>query len=229
MRTPSPREDATPVSADPSGPHLDDAELEAFLRVEMHSDPAHDLLHVRRVVATASKLAEESGASLEVVRLAAWLHDCVTVAKDSQQRSQASRIAAERAGEFLGTHRYSDATISAVVHAIEAHSFSADIPPRTLEARVVQDADRLDALGAIGVARCLMVGAKLDRPLYQPVDPFCDRRDPDDNRATIDHFFTKLLGLSDTMQTSSGRREADRRTQFMHGYLEQLRSEIPSE
>ena len=88
-------------------------------------------------------------------------------------------------------------------HAIEAHSYSAGIPPQSIEAKVVQDADRLDALGAIGVARCIAVGSALGRPLYQADDPFCSARSPDDSGASVDHFYSKLLKLATTMQTAA--------------------------
>jgi uncharacterized protein len=113
-----------------------------------------------------------------------------------------------------------------VRHAIEAHSYSAGIAPRTVEAKVVQDADRLDALGAIGLARCIAVGAALGRPVYESRDPFCREREPDDRGASVDHFYTKLLKLAATMQTAAGRREAGRRTAFLHAFLAQLESEI---
>jgi len=113
-----------------------------------------------------------------------------------------------------------------VRHAIEAHSYSAGIAPRTPEAKVVQDADRLDALGAIGLARCIAVGSALGRPVYEPEDPFCRTREPDDRGASVDHFYTKLLNLAGTMQTAAGRREAERRTAFLRAFLAQLETEI---
>ena len=91
---------------------------------------------------------------------------------------------------------------------------------------MVQDADRMDALGAIGVARCFSVGGQFGLPLFNPDDPFCERREPDESAWTIDHFYTKLFRLPDTMQTDAGREEAQRRVAVMHGYLEQLRQEI---
>jgi uncharacterized protein len=154
------------------------------------------------------------------------LHDCVPVAKDSALRAQGSRLAAEAATGFLVTIGFPDDLLDGVYHAIEAHSFSARIEPRTAEARVVQDADRLDSLGAIGIARCLLVGGRLDRPLCAVDDPFCDDREPDDGKYTIDHFYAKLLKLPATMQTEAGRAEADRRASLMRGYLDQLRAEI---
>ena len=199
---------------------------EHFLRDRGESDPAHGMDHVKRVVANALQLAEIEGARLEVVLPAAWLHDCVVVPKDSSGRSTASRMAARTAREWLQTEGYDPACIDEIEHAIAAHSFSAGIRPRTIEAKVVQDADRLDSLGAIGIARCLVLGGGLDRPLYDMVDPFCERRDPDDSVSTIDHFYTKILRLSETMQTEAGRREAARRSEFMVVYLRELAQEL---
>ena len=197
-----------------------------FLSDQGGSDPGHGIVHVRRVVATATRLCVAEGARGDIVLPAAWLHDCVHVAKDSTERSNASRLAAARAIEFLAAASYPSGSLPGIRHAIEAHSFSAGNEARTIEAKIVQDADRLDALGAIGIARCIAVGAALGRPIYQTDDPFCAAREPDDAGASVDHFYTKLLTLADTMRTEAGRREARRRSDFMQGYLDQLRSEI---
>src|SRR6476469_4554924 len=169
-----------------------------FLAGETAGDAAHDEGHVRRVVANARALAEVEGADLAVVLPAAWLHDCVSVAKSSPQRSSASKLAAKRAGEFLRGEGYPAEHIAAIEHAIVAHSFSAGVPPQTLEAKVVQDADRLDALGAVGIARTLMLGGANGAPLYDLSEPFPVARAADDRTSVIDHFFTKLLKLGDT-------------------------------
>jgi uncharacterized protein len=189
-------------------------------------DAAHDGEHIRRVVTTARRLAAAERADLAVVVPAAWLHDCVVVPKDSPRRSQASTLAARAAAGFLRGLGYPETHIAAIEHAIAAHSFSANIQPLTVEARVVQDADRLDAIGAIGVARCLMLGGALGRRLYHPAEPFPATRQPDDRAYTIDHFYLKLLRLAESMTTAAGREEARRRTVFMRGFLEQLRGEI---
>lgn len=200
--------------------------FESYLREGVDIDPAHGLDHVRRVVANALLLAEAEGVGLEVVLPAAWLHDCVVVPKDSPNRSTASALAARTAREWLQSSGYDPVHLDAIEHAIEAHSFTAGIAPRTIEAKVVQDADRLDSLGAIGIARCLMLGGSLERPLYDVEDPFCDMRAPDDAVSTIDHFYTKLLLLADSMQTEAGQREAQRRTEFMLAYLKELALEL---
>jgi uncharacterized protein len=200
--------------------------LRQFVAQQQDADPGHGPAHLERVVATALRLAAEERARLEIVLPAAWLHDCVHVAKDSPERARASRLAADHAVRFLEAAGYPASALPEIHHAIEAHSFSAGIAPRTVEARVVQDADRLDALGAIGLARCIAVGAALGRPVYEPVDPFCRARAPDDRGASVDHFYTKLLKLAGTMQTAAGRREAQRRTDFLRSFLAQLESEI---
>jgi uncharacterized protein len=190
------------------------------------SDAAHDVAHIQRVVKSAKALAEVENAQLEVVIPAAWLHDCVTVLKNSPRRNQASRLAAETAAAFLQDAGYPETFIPGIAHAITTHSFSANIPPETIEAKVVQDADRLDAIGAIGIARCLMLGVSFGIDLYNIDEPLPQTRAPNDKLFIIDHFYVKMFKLVRTMKTDAGRKEAERRTQFMHDYLDQLATEI---
>jgi len=197
-----------------------------YLGKTVAADGAHDLNHIKRVVKNCVYLTELTEADSSVTIPAAWLHDCVAVAKNSPLRSQGSRLAAEAGTSFLAELDYPGHLLPEVYHAIEAHSFTADIKPRSLEAQVVQDADRLDSLGAIGIARCLLVGGHLNSPLCDADDPFCDSRKPDDSLYTIDHFYVKLFKLPDTMQTQAGRIEAHRRADLMREYLDNLRAEI---
>ncbi|GMQ89278.1 MAG: HD domain-containing protein [Gammaproteobacteria bacterium] len=197
-----------------------------FLSRNMQGDPAHDISHVQRVVQNTLQLTEAENGNLAVTLPAAWLHDCISVAKDSTQRKHASKLAAQEAVRFLATLQYPPALLPEIYHAIEAHSFSANIETGSLEARIVQDADRLEALGAIGIARCFLTGGSMGTALYDPADPFAKSREPDDRRFTVDHFYCKLLGLVDTMKTAAGKAEALRRTEYMRGFLEQLGGEI---
>jgi uncharacterized protein len=186
------------------------------------ADGAHDLAHVQRVVTNAALLMQLENADPGVVLPAALLHDCVLVRKDSPQRNQASRLAAQKAGEFLKRIGYPVQPIPAIEHAIEAHSFTAGIVPRTIEAKVVQDADRLDALGAIGIARCFMTAGTMQASLYCPTDPLGSHRPLEDRKYAVDHFFEKLFKLPEQMQTQAGQKLAGERAQFLHDFLKQM-------
>ena len=199
----------------------------SFLKKQLNeADTAHDFAHTKRVVANVKKLLKTEQADPETVLAAAWLHDCVTLPKNHPERKKASAYAANTAVQFLSTIHFPTEKMEQSAHAIEAHSFSAGIKPRTMEAKIVQDADRLDALGAIGIARCFAVAGELSRPIYNTDDPFCETRNPDDTIWTIDHFYTKLFKLPDTMNTESARIEAKKRAIFMELYLNRLREEI---
>ncbi|MEM0961140.1 MAG: HD domain-containing protein [Bacteroidota bacterium] len=205
---------------------------EAFVRQRMTGDAGHDLAHIRRVVVWARQLAEADGADLTVVVPAAWLHDLVTVPKSSPDRARASKLSADAASGWLRESGYPGHRIPAIAHAIEAHSFSAGVEPRTLEAEVVQDADRLDALGAIGVARCYATAGAMGSALVHPDDPVpsdSPGRPLDDRRFATDHFQVKLLRLPATMRTAAGRAEAKRRVRFMRDFLRQLAQETGEE
>jgi uncharacterized protein len=194
---------------------------------EENPDPSHDILHVRRVVGLARKISIEEGADLNVVIPAAYLHDCVYICKTDQRRKEASAISAKRAVELLGQWGYGSVSCrDQISHAIEAHSFSANRVAQSTEAMVVQDADRLDAMGAIGISRCLTFGGLAKRSLYNGDDPFCDTRVPDDSTNTLDHFFTKLLSLQELLNTKSAKEEGRRRLLVMQAFVESLKREI---
>lgn len=197
-----------------------------FLLESCNFDSAHDIAHTERVVSNALLLAKQEACDQKIVEAAAWLHDCVILPKNDPDRKNASRLAARKATTYLKSIQFDGSKIPMVVHAIEAHSFSAAIRPRTIEAKIVQDADRLDALGAIGIARCFMVGGQLNRPIYQPDDPFCIQRDPNDKEWTVDHFYTKLFKLPELMNLESAKVEAERRVKYMETFLERLKGEI---
>ncbi|ESP90346.1 hypothetical protein N483_18650 [Pseudoalteromonas luteoviolacea NCIMB 1944] len=206
-----------------------EAAFKEFMLDTPFADTAHDLSHIQRVVKTAKQLAIEEGADLEVVIPAAWLHDCVAVAKNHPDRAFASKMAADKAERFLIEIGYPEDKLEGIYHAIVAHSFSANVSPTTLEAQIVQDADRMDALGAIGVSRCMKVGGAIARHLYHTEDPFCEKREPDDKSYTIDHFFVKLLHIESQMHTEAAKKEAQRRTEFMQLFLRELGREISND
>ncbi|MBE4204001.1 HD domain-containing protein [Vibrio parahaemolyticus] len=197
-----------------------------FMQQEMQVDAAHDIEHVKRVVKTAKQLCDEENADIAIVLPAAYLHDCFTYPKDHPNRKQSSAIAAKKAIAYLESIQYPQHYHDAIVHAIEAHSFSANIRPNTLEAQIVQDADRLDALGAIGVTRCIQVSTHFNAQLYNDNDMFAKERELNDKQFTVDHFQTKLFKIVDTMNTESAKLEANKRKAFMQTYLKQLHDEV---
>ncbi|EGR0066893.1 phosphohydrolase [Vibrio parahaemolyticus] len=197
-----------------------------FMQHEMQVDAAHDIEHVKRVVKTAKQLCDEENADIAIVLPAAYLHDCFTYPKDHPNRKQSSAIAAKKAIAYLESIQYPQHYHDAIAHAIEAHSFSANIRPNTLEAQIVQDADRLDALGAIGVTRCIQVSTHFNAQLYNDNDMFAKERELNDKQFTVDHFQTKLFKIVDTMNTESAKLEANKRKAFMQTYLKQLHDEV---
>jgi uncharacterized protein len=191
-----------------------------------HSDPAHDYLHVMRVVNTAKTLCDHENAKWEVVMPSAFFHDFVNIPKNDPRRPYASQISAESALHYLKSVNYPAEFFEDIRHAIEAHSFSANITPKTLEAQIIQDADRLDSLGAIGIARCFATSSLMSRPFYSEDDPWAENRELDDRNFGIDHFYVKLFKLVDHLQTESAKKEAEHRVAFIKTYLDQIKREI---
>jgi len=205
-----------------------DTYAEVQRRFAHFNDPAHGWEHVERVYKLALHIAEQEGADPFIVGMAALMHDLGRISNSDSIKHHAdlSEIAA---AEILAIHQVALETQEAILHAIAAHSFSRNIEARTLEARVVRDADRLDSLGAIGMLRWAITATIRCTPqtrTYHPSDPFAEQHEPDDSRYMLDHFFTKLLKIGDSMTTETGHGIARRRTNFMLAYLDDLRSEL---
>ncbi|MFZ1482561.1 MAG: HD domain-containing protein, partial [Paracoccaceae bacterium] len=191
------------------------------------ADGAHDLGHLRRVWANARAIAAaEGGADDEVLLAAAFFHDAVNLPKSAPDRAQASALSARAALAFLQTTDFPAEKLDPTAHAIEAHSFSAGIAPRTKEAMILQDADRLEALGAIGIARMFHVAGQMGAALFDPEDPMARRRALDDKRFSLDHLEVKLFPVAAAMQTATGRRMAEERAEWMASFRTRLLAEI---
>ena len=189
-------------------------------------DGSHDVSHLQRVWSNVCLIRNDEGGDQEILLAATLLHDCVAVEKNSPFRSSASRLAAAKATELLTEMGWGEERIEAVAHAVEAHSFSAAITPTTLEAKILQDADRLDAMGMIGVARMFYVSGRMGGGLYDPADPHATQRPYDDKRFAVDHFNTKLFHLADGFQTETGARLAKVRHERMQRFLNELMQEV---
>ena len=159
----------------------------------MDNDPAHDFEHVMRVYKNAQKISKKEKANQKLVLSAALLHDIVSYPKSSKRSKLSCIDSAKKSKIILKKYDFSDDEITIVSDAIAEHSFSQNKVPQTLEGKILQDADRLDALGAIGIARVFATSGSLNRPFYKIDDPFCNKRNPNDNLWAVDHFFNKLL------------------------------------
>jgi uncharacterized protein len=190
--------------------------------------PAHDFAHVLRVVANARRIARGEGARLAVAVPAALLHELFNYPKGHPESRRSGDVCAEHAAEALRAEGCNEALIEPICACIRDHAFSKGVVPDLLEARVLQDADRLDAIGAIGIARCMATCADMRRPFYAPVDPFCRERAPDDKAWGIDHFYKKLLLIPDALHTATARDLAFDRMAAMRAFLDQLAREIAS-
>ena len=196
-----------------------------WTKARMATSAAHDWGHIERVLHNATVLAEKEGADKLVVQLAAVTHDVVNLSKNHPERKTASKKSAKLVSQWLEGKLEAD-RIALVFEAIKCHSFSAGFVPESLEAQVVSDADNLDAIGAIGIARAFECGGAMGTATLSSEDPFCAEREPDDSRYTVDHFYTKLLLLGERFYTDSGRDEAERRLAFMRQFLDELAGEV---
>jgi uncharacterized protein len=204
---------------------LADVYAEVQRRFAAVDDPAHDWLHVQRVYHLALRIAAGEGANAFIAGMAALLHDLGHSAQREDIAHHAD-ISIALASELLATYHIAGEVQRAILHAIAAHSFSRGIAPHTLEARVVRDADRLDSLGAIGILRWAVTGTIRRTAQTQLYHPCADQRQPNDRRYMLDHFFTKLLKIGDTMATATGRALAQRRLTVMRKYVEEFRKEL---
>jgi uncharacterized protein len=193
-----------------------------------NNGPAHDFLHVTRVAENARKIGTAEGADLEVVLPAALLHELFNYPKGHPESHLSGEVCAQHAVEVLMQLNCPIHLINAIRECIRVHAFSRGLIPETLEAEVLQDADRLDAIGAIGIARCFATCAEMGTPFYQPDDPFCERRDPDDKRWGVDHFYRKLLLIPEGLHTATAQTLAVDRVRVMKLFLEQLHHELDS-
>ena len=190
------------------------------------ADGSHDTAHILRVFRNAMRIHAHEGGDERVLAAAVLLHDCVAVEKNSPLRAKASRMAAAKASAVLRELGWEAADIAAVAHAITAHSFSAKVQPETIEAKILQDADRLDAIGMIGAARCFYIAGRMGSGLYDPADPLAEARPLDDKSFAIDHFETKLFRLAEGFQTATGHHLAQERHERLKHVLDLFLDEI---
>jgi uncharacterized protein len=189
-------------------------------------DAAHDLAHILRVARLAAEIAEQEHADVDVCVAGALLHDLVYVPKNHPDSSRSADLAATLVLQWCQEMPELQAKAKAIAETVASHSWSGGKAPASLEAEVVQDADRLEAIGAIGIARVFATGASFGSALWHSEDPWGERRELDDKRYTLDHFFRKLLKLAEGMKTQTGKDLAKSRQRVLENYLLDLRREL---
>jgi uncharacterized protein len=194
-------------------------------RARLDDDPGHDLEHALRVGLWTLRIGD-SGLEPRHAIAAALFHDLVNVPKDHPERHLASEKSAALAATLLDTHGYAPDEITLVTDAIRDHSWSRGATPTSSLGRALQDADRLEALGVLGVFRTISTGTRLGGAYFDSADPWAQSRPLDDKKYAIDHFATKLLRLPATMCTAKGREEAERRAARMSALLADLGDEL---
>lgn len=189
-------------------------------------DGSHDIAHLARVWRFVRQIQAVEGGNLSVLFAATYLHDCIQIEKDDDMRRFASRRSARQARVALRYLCWSEALIDQVCHAIRAHSLSARITPVSVEARILQDSDRLDSTGAIGIARCFYVAGRIGSSLYDQTDPIAETRSPNDMHNALDHFKLRLIRGCDTFHTDMAKEIARDRIAFIEQFQDQFLTEI---
>jgi uncharacterized protein len=194
-------------------------------------DASHDLMHFRRVYKTAMKISSAEIALIDplVILAAAYFHDLVSLPKNHPDSKNSSKMASIKAGEILTNMDFPKDKITAVCHAIEAHSFSANIPPETLEAKIIQDADRMEALGALGILRTFYVCGRMGAFPYDKKDLHAENRPLNDKVYGLDHFQCKLFKLPALLQTEGGRHISQKRAEFLCYFVKKLEQDLNNE
>lgn len=197
-----------------------------FVRQKLEGEgTGHDWWHIYRVWQNAKAIVKEEGGNVFVIELAALLHDIADHKFHNGDESVGPKIATA----FLLSLDVFQDVIHQVIQIMEEISFSKGMLPSSLEGRIVQDADRLDAIGAIGIARAFAYGGYKEREIYNPDIPSTEYASKEEYKKntnpTVNHFYEKLLLLKDLMNTAKGKAMAEERHIFMKNYLEQFYQE----
>lgn len=193
--------------------------------IKFRNDPAHDFHHAMRVYRNAESICKVEAGDMDVVLVAALMHDVEVCPKGSAKSLLSVDDRADVAREFLIDCGWQQDKIDKVCYCISTHTQG--LTPSTIEGKILQDADRLDTLGAIGIARAFSISGSENRSFYNPEDPFhILERELCQRDWTLDHFFKELLRVKNSMHTLTARKLAQERTLFMWRFLKQMQKEI---
>lgn len=195
-------------------------------------NPVHGFDHILRVLKMAERLAEAEGADLEIVRAAALLHDASGSLAQDAGRTEHEHLSADFARQVLEEETWPEERILAVQHCIRAHRYRNDDEPQTLEARVLFDADKLDVIGAFGVARTIAYAVEIGEPLYHPPSPQFQQsgeRQAGEPHSAYHEYLFKLRNIKARLYTQSARKIAAKRHEFLVNFFEQMQAEAAGE
>jgi uncharacterized protein len=209
-------------AADHSSLLIEHVKRVALAYIQQHSYAGHDQTHTLRVCGLCRAIGQKENADLLILEAAALLHD---IGRSSQQVDHAEK-SAEMADRLLKECEFPLDLIPQVLYAIRMHRFSRGMEPDTLEAKILQDADRIDISGAVGVAMAFAYGGAKNMELYDKDDPLAKNRKLDDNVYVLDHFQSKLLKLPEMIHTKTGRQLIRKRATYLKSFINQFVKEI---
>lgn len=190
-------------------------------------DPSHDINHALRVLAISEKIARVEKADLDIIVPSAIFHDVINYPKNHPKRLNSSRESAEFARRILkNIESFPKNKIEKVYESINLCSFTKGLTPNFVEGKILQDADSLEATGAISIMRTFSSAGVMNKTFYDVSDPFCKNRKPDDSKYALDLFFTRLLVVQRRLHTRTAKNIAKRRTVFLKIFLKELRVEL---
>jgi uncharacterized protein len=197
-------------------------------RTHLESTPnaGHDITHTLRVRDLCLHIGSIEGGDPDILEASALLHDIGRPAELKDPANDHATSSAQLSPGILNMAGFPAQKIPAVVYAIANHRYSSRIIPDSLEARILQDADRLDISGAVGAAMTFAYSGAHNRRLYHPDDPLASQREPDGNKYALDHILTKLMLLSGSMHTCTARSMAEERNRFLQIFVDQFIHEI---
>jgi uncharacterized protein len=206
------------------------AHLEQFHAREFRGDPAHGIDHCRRVFRIASNIADKYDHDRNAIAIGSYLHDIVSFKKGKLRTARRSKTESSRIAEqFFLDFREISHLQDIIFDTIRYHSFSQKSIPIYIEGRIIQDADKIDALGYMGIARLFHVSGNMKSRILCDDDPLCLYRRPQDSNYAVDHVFTKLVKIPDQMNTEYGREIAQARLRTVLDFAENLAREAGGE
>jgi uncharacterized protein len=188
----------------------------------------HDKYHIERVYNLALRLAQEEKADLDTVKAAVLLHDIARAQEDEGAIDDHACEGAKMARKILSEVKFPKEKIPNVIHCIETHRFRRRLIPKTLEAKILQDADRLDIIGAIGIARVFTRGGWSNTPIHDPTIKPKIKYDGK-SETSVNHIQEKLLGIRDTINTKTAKKIAEERHRYVEQFLDRLLKEWKAE